>query len=153
MKTALALVLAAGLSGLVGCRSSGSGPTDGNEPVPATNAAAEKAAVEVAETWLKAVDGGQYAESWGQAAEYMRKAVTEDLWAKQMQAVRAPLGKLISREVASKQYATSLPGAPDGEYVVIQFKTSFENKESAVETVTPMRENDGTWRVSGYYIK
>lgn len=48
---------------------------------------------------------------------------------------------------------TSLPGAPDGEYVVIQFETSFEKKKSSLETVTPMKEKDGAWRVSGYYIK
>lgn len=51
-------------------------------------------------------------------------------------------------------YATKLPGAPDGEYVVIQYKASFANKESAVETITPMKEADGTtWHVSGYFIK
>ena len=58
-----------------------------------------------------------------------------------------------SRELLSAQHMTSLPGAPDGDYVVIQFKTSFANKKSAVETVTPMLEKDGVWRVSGYFIK
>ncbi len=48
---------------------------------------------------------------------------------------------------------SSLPGAPDGNYVVIQFKTTFEHKAQAVETVTPMLENDGVWRVTGYFIK
>jgi hypothetical protein len=43
--------------------------------------------------------------------------------------------------------------APDGEYVVIQFEASFENKKSAIETVTPMLDKDGNWRVSGYYVK
>jgi hypothetical protein len=46
-----------------------------------------------------------------------------------------------------------LPGAPDGEYVVIQFEASFEKKKAAVETVTPMVDEDGEWRVSGYYLK
>ena len=36
--------------------------------------------------------------------------------------------------------------------VVIRYRTAFENKQAAVETVTPMRE-DGEWKVSGYYIK
>jgi hypothetical protein len=48
---------------------------------------------------------------------------------------------------------TSLHGAPDGEYLVIQFETSFSNKKSAIETVTSMLEKDGNWRVSGHYIK
>ena len=48
---------------------------------------------------------------------------------------------------------TSMPGAPDGEYVVIQYSTNFQNKKSAIETVTPMKNKGGEWRVSGYYIK
>ncbi len=42
---------------------------------------------------------------------------------------------------------------PDGEYVVVQLETSFANKKAAVETVTPMLEKDGRWRVSGYFIR
>jgi hypothetical protein len=46
-----------------------------------------------------------------------------------------------------------LPGAPEGRYVVIQYETVFENKASAVETITPMLDPDGAWRVSGYLIR
>lgn len=46
-----------------------------------------------------------------------------------------------------------LSGAPDGRYVVIQYETAFERKKSAVETITPMVDPDGAWRVSGYYIR
>jgi hypothetical protein len=37
--------------------------------------------------------------------------------------------------------------------VILLFDASFEKKQSAVETVTPMKDADGEWRVSGYYIK
>ena len=70
-----------------------------------------------------------------------------------MLAYRKPLGNVLSRNLMFTKYTNTLPGAPDGEYVVIQYKTSFENKASAVETVTPMLDTDGIWRVSGYYIK
>jgi len=113
----------------------------------------EKAAVLAAEKWLAIIDKGQYDESWKQAAGFFKSAVKQDQWVQSLQAVRKPLGKLISRQVKSRKYTTSLPGAPDGEYVVIEFETSFKNKKSAVETVTPMMERDGSWRVSGYYIK
>jgi hypothetical protein len=46
-----------------------------------------------------------------------------------------------------------LPGAPDGDYAVIQFSTEFAHKRTARETVTPMRDADGEWRVSGYFIR
>ncbi len=43
-------------------------------------------------------------------------------------------------------------GAPDWEYVVLQFLADIENKAQAVETITPMLD-EGQWRVSGYYIR
>ena len=70
-----------------------------------------------------------------------------------MNAFRKPLGNLLSRELISAQHAAQLPGAPDGEYVVMQFKTSFENNKSAVETVTVGPKAGDLWKVSGYYIK
>ena len=63
------------------------------------------------------------------------------------------MGKTLSRKLLSQSYQTSLPGAPDGQYVVIQYNASFEGKKSAIETVTPVLDSDGVWRVSGYYIK
>jgi hypothetical protein len=41
----------------------------------------------------------------------------------------------------------------DIDYRSTSFASSFENKKSAIETVTPMMDKDGTWRVSGYFIK
>jgi Protein of unknown function (DUF4019) len=113
----------------------------------------EKAAEAAAMKWLGLVDEGQYGESWKEAATIFRNAVTEEQWERTAAAVRKPLGKVISREVKSRTYTKTLPGAPDGEYVVIQFGTSFENKESAIETIVPTMDKDGLWRVSGYFIK
>lgn len=113
----------------------------------------EQRAIVAAEQWLSLVDSGHYGKSWQQGAEYFRTAVTKGEWRQAMLAVRKPLGRLKSRAILSSAYKTSLPGAPDGHYVVIQFETSFENKQAAVETVTPLLEEDGRWRVSGYYIR
>ncbi len=122
-------------------------------PEPQTNPEAEKAAKESAKAWLELIDAEKYDQSQQEAALYVRNLVTKDDWQRSMQGARQPLGKLVSRELKSTRYTTSAPGAPDGQYVIIQYNTSFENKESAVETVTPMLDDDGKWRVSGYYIK
>jgi hypothetical protein len=114
---------------------------------------AEELAAKAASKWLTLVDEGKYSESWDEAAQLFRGAVTKEQWKESVSSVRRPLGKLVSRTLKSKTYAASLPGAPDGEYVVIQYTASFENKKSATETVTPMLDKDGKWRVSGYYIK
>ena len=113
----------------------------------------ESAALKEAHQWLAFVDAKNYAKSWDRAAELFKNAVQVNQWEQLMQAVREPLGGLVSRTLNATTFQASLPGAPDGEYVVIQFDTSFENKKAAVETVTPMLDKDGNWRVSGYYIK
>lgn len=58
-----------------------------------------------------------------------------------MKSVRAPLGAVKSRKLQSAKY------------VALKYDTSFENKESAVETITMTLDKDGKWRVVGYYIR
>lgn len=106
-----------------------------------------------ASAWLALVDAAQYGQSWDEAATLFKSAVTKQEWMKAVQSTRAPLGALKSRTFKTATFTRSLPGAPDGEYVVIQLDTRFENKAAAVETVTPMRQKNGAWKVSGYYIR
>ena len=112
-----------------------------------------EAAKKGAESWLAVVDKGDYAASYDEAASIFKLAVTKEDWLQKVRTARNPLGKVISRKLKGTQYKTSLPGAPDGEYVVIQYDTSFENKRSAVETITPTLDKDAQWRVSGYFIR
>jgi hypothetical protein len=113
----------------------------------------EERALTAAEEWLALVDQGEYEASWKAASSLFKFAVTAEQWGQAAEGARQPLGDLRSRKLKGAQYMTSMPGAPDGEYVVVQFDTSFANKEKAIETVTPMRDKDGVWRVSGYFIK
>jgi hypothetical protein len=99
------------------------------------------------------VDSGKYADSWQESSQLFKAHVTREQWQSMLHATRDPLGKMLSRKLKSATYTKTLPGAPDGEYVVIQYESSFEHKQSAVETVTPMLDTDGKWRVSGYFIK
>ena len=106
-----------------------------------------------AQSWLALTDAGKYSESWQESSAYFKNAITQSNWADALTGVRTPLGKVLSRKLKNATYTKTVPGAPDGEYVVIQYNTSFENKKEAVETVTPMLDKDGKWRVSGYYIR
>jgi hypothetical protein len=114
---------------------------------------AETAAEAAALAWLGLVDAENYAQSCSSAATLFRQKVSESQWQFAASNPRAPLGALQSREVESATLTHTLPGAPDGDYVVIRFASSFEHKANAVETVTPMKDTDGKWHVSGYYIK
>lgn len=121
-----------------------------------TAGAAEKPedlAQAAAEAWLKLADAGDAGASWDHAAKLFKGAVTREQWTQALAGVRPPLGKVISRTLTSRQYSEKVPGAPDGKYVTIQYATVFERKASAVETITPMLDPDGVWRVSGYFIR
>ncbi len=135
------IFIVVGLLGILamGCEKQGGAATD--EGIAASAA------------WLEIVDAQRYGDSWQQACAYFRGLVPKERWEKQLAGVRGPLGPVLSRELTSAEYARKLPGAPDGEYVVIQYRTKFQNKIDAVETVTPMRDPDGVFRVSGYYIR
>jgi len=113
----------------------------------------EDLAQKSAEAWLALPDSGKYAESWDEAAGFFKSSISRDRWVDAMKSVRAPLGAVQSRKLKSATYTKSLPGAPAGEYVVIQYDTDFGKKASSVETITPMLDKDGRWRVSGYFIK
>jgi len=122
-------------------------------PVPPAAAKGATNAVVAAQKWLALIDNGHYSQSWKEASAIVQGAVTETAWENSMNTFREPLGNLVSREIKSAQLMTEMPGAPDGEYVVMQFQTSFANKKSATETVTFMLEKDGHWKAAGYYIK
>lgn len=122
-------------------------------PAPAGAGEREDLAAQAAREWLALVDGGDYAASWDQADALLRGATTREQWSALLAGVRGTLGDVAERKLLSATFFTSLPGAPDGEYVVLSFASSFEHKASAVETVTPRLESDGRWRVSGYYLR
>ncbi len=121
--------------------------------VAAADADREKAAEVAARSWLGLVDAGRYGESWDAAASVFRQALSRRQWEEALQKVRGPLGKVVSRKLRGAKFTTEIPGAPVGEYVVIQYDTDFAKRAGAIETITPMKDSDGAWRISGYYIK
>lgn len=119
----------------------------GQQPDAAGNA------VSAANHWLTLADANDGASTWEQAAPSFRTAISEAGWSEALKQARQPFGAVKSRKVMSSEFKHSLPGAPDGDYVVIQYDTQFENKAHAVETVVPMRDQAGNWKVSGYFVK
>ncbi len=120
---------------------------------PKGNPQAEAVAKQAADAWLALVDKADYGTSWEEAAQLFKASVTKEDWEKRLNTLRTSMGKVIARRLKSASYTTIAPGAPDGQYVIIEYNSSFENKRIAVETVTPMMDKDGKWRVSGYYFK
>lgn len=106
-----------------------------------------------ASAWLNLVDAADSRSSWEQASVNFKSAVSSAQWSQALSGVRGPLGALRHREQKTAQFTKTRPGAPDGQYVVLQYRSSFQSKENATETVTVVLDPDGAWRVVGYFIK
>lgn len=122
-------------------------------PSFAANTTAIEPAKAAAAAWLALVDAADARSSWEQASVNFKSAVTSTQWSQALSAARGPLGALRQREQKTVQVTQTLPGAPDGQYVLLQYQSAFQSKANATETVTVALDPDGTWRVTGYFIK
>ncbi len=107
---------------------------------------------QVAKQWLAFGDEGNWEATWDNASAIFKKTIDKEQWVKKAKSVRDPLGSLTERNLIVVKFETSLPGVPDGEYVIAQFRTRWEHKAQSVETVSVVKETDGMWRVTGYFV-
>lgn len=149
MRTGLGLVLVL-LVGFIGAPM-----IDAQEKVmtDSTQAAAVDAAKLAAEAWLEVVDAAEYGKSWDVAASFFKAAVTKDQWEAAVVQARGPFEPMGGRQFLGAQYVTELPGAPKGEYVVMQYEIRASDNTRLVETVTKMLDTDGEWRLAGYFVQ
>jgi hypothetical protein len=117
------------------------------------NRSSERDAVAAAQDWLELIDEGDSSESYNKAASLFKSAISLEQWQNSLAAAQVSLGRPLSRSFKSSRYAEELPGAPDGKYYIIEYDTAFERKRNGTETVIPMLDEDGVWRVSGYFVK
>ena len=134
------------LAGLLGAVALAAAPVRAQDPRASVVAA-------TAREWLVLVDRGDAKAARGRAAVKFREAAPEDRWAKALAAQRGPRGPVVQRTLARTRFEKSFPGAPEGEYAVLVFRTAFEKEAGGTETVTLEREPDGIWRVVGYTIR
>jgi len=113
----------------------------------------EDLAQKSAEAWLALTDSGKYPESWDEASSFFKSKITKDTWVSKLQQTRSPLGALKSRKLATAKYIKNPPNAPEGEFVILTFDTSFDQLPSSTETVSMILDKDGKWRTAGYFIK
>lgn len=141
MSISLALYALASLSGTAGT------PATPKPEAPAAPAA-ETAAVQAARQWLALTDKGDWNGSWNATGQAFKSLNTSERWAEVSEAVRTPLGALVSRDLIGEEY---VPAPPYG-YQVVKFRTSYANKAGAIETLSLVREGDA-WRVVGCTIE
>jgi hypothetical protein len=106
-----------------------------------------------ARDWLALTDRGDTQASWDAAGKKFKATLSVPGWVDSLKRERTPFGPTTSRTIFKTTFRNTFPGAPDGDYALIDYVTDFARKPAAHETVTLERETDGKWRVVGYYIR
>ncbi|HEY1328123.1 MAG TPA: DUF4019 domain-containing protein [Casimicrobiaceae bacterium] len=112
----------------------------------------DKAVIAASEKWLRLLDDGKLGAAWDLSAALLKSSVTRAKWISGIRDARKPFGKVQTRTADKFARAHQMPGAPDGDYVLVAFQTTFANGKRAEEQITWQLDEE-TWRVSGYYIR
>jgi hypothetical protein len=113
----------------------------------------DKETIGAAYKWLTLLDGGKAGAAWDVASAHLKSVVTRKKWVEGIVEMRGPFGKPDARKAEKFARSHQLPGAPEGDYSIIEFQTEFANGKKATEQVIWMLEKDDVWRVSGYFIR
>tara|TARA_R110002072_G_scaffold110139_1_gene237619 strand:- start:973 stop:1302 length:330 start_codon:yes stop_codon:yes gene_type:complete len=101
---------------------------------------------------LALIDDKSYDEAWESLGEFAQAMIKRPDWTRLLERVRSPLGSLRSRTPSSQEQRETLPGLPDGHYVVYTFDSEFQNKAKGAETVTCAMAVGGEWKAIGYQV-
>ncbi|MFL5310071.1 MAG: DUF4019 domain-containing protein [Myxococcales bacterium] len=112
-----------------------------------------RAAKQQADAWLALLDSGQYEECCGAAAPFLQQGTTRGGWAESTAAARGSLGVPRLRKLISLMETKSVPSAPPGRYMVVEYQSKYSRRPVAFESVIEMLCDDGEWRVSGYAVR
>lgn len=109
-----------------------------------------QASAVAADNWLKYIDAGKYGESWDAASNIFRFTIKRDEWIKAEDKLRKPFGRMISRQLVEQRPAKNPQGLPEGDYMVLLYKSSFQEHPQVNELVTMVLSTDGQWKVLTY---
>jgi Protein of unknown function (DUF4019) len=120
----------------------------------------QREALNAAERWLVPVDSQRYADAWTMASESFKAKVPRETFRDGIAKIRKDYGKIVKRSGEKMAFRGDMPTPDQGDVrpkpgveVAILFETTFAGNKQAQEEVTMVLENDGIWRVAGYYIK
>ena len=80
-----------------------------------------------------------------------RLKIDREDFIREMNGIRAPLGKMIDRDLQLNLRITLIKHYPDGQYMRIVFWSKYEKKDFAREYIILVKE-EGQWRVLEFQL-
>jgi hypothetical protein len=101
---------------------------------------------------VQLLDDGKFDKAYQATSLLMQKTVNQTEWIYLMDVSRKPLGKVKARTLTDIRTARNPKGLPEGDYMVVYYKTNFANRRDGDELLT-LTLSDGKWRVLTYQVK
>jgi len=132
-------------------------PAPGPSAAPPTEAPKEQPtlrddrdSIDAGMKWLALIDGGNAGAAWDLSSKQLKSSVTRDAFIKGMRDARKSLGKLETRTAERFARSHQLPGAPEGDYAIIDYTARFAQGKKLQERLVWSIEEGDIWRVAGY---
>jgi hypothetical protein len=106
-----------------------------------------------AKAWLSKLDKGYFQQCYDETAQPLKSNLDKTQWLANMTSYRKPLGEADKRKEINMFYENQPQNAEAGDYVVAQYASVFQQKITVVESVTLIKDKDGSWKVFGYSMK
>jgi hypothetical protein len=104
----------------------------------------EAAARDTALAWLRAVDRGDFAESWKRLLPGCNTFWDSPAYSREMGTIARFLGPIESRKLKSLLPRSTLPDLGPGRFVSVVFDSNYEKQDNLTEIVIVRQEANGT---------
>lgn len=111
------------------------------------------AAVQAAERFVERLDNGSYQQLWQEATPLFQALNPAEKWTARQQLIRTAYGPRLSRQFHRLDQRNNFALSPDGHYCIVQFESSFQNKQYTIETIVLIETLEGAWLVREYVIR
>jgi len=105
-----------------------SGPVTAEVPPP------DQLSIQAAR-YLELLDQYRFGETWQEMSTLFQALGNQNHWQRRQKIIRSTYGSLVSRQFYRIDYRQSYSLSPDGQYVIVQFKSSYQNKAETIESV------------------
>ncbi len=109
------------------------------------------AALQVTGRWLTLIDQGNVDASYNMSSPLMKRAMTKEQWAQNLQLMRSKFGAATAREWFRIERNVNPQGMPPGEYLSVFTLANGEKRVGGAEKISLVLTNVG-WIPVGYVV-
>ena len=106
-----------------------------------------------ANNYLELLDQNRFEDAWLAMSKLFQELNNRAQWQNRQQVLRTSYGSLVSRQFHHIRYRQSYSYSPDGSYVIVQYKSVFQNKDDTFETIILDCRNPLNCSVRDYVLR